>query len=182
MVYKIPPGGGGKPYPASGLSVLCGLVTQNQLIPVNNFIFNIECKNLSSELNQIKPETRATVDGTPSQIPAFLPLTFTLGQGHTNCCPVPSTSCHLCTCKVWSCNVWRLRSRCISRKYIIWPWPWVQGHMKCCPVPSKLCDLYTCKVWRCYVQGLRRRCNYKKIHVFTFDLDLWVKVTGNVAQ
>ena len=23
-----------------------------------------------------------------------------LGQGHTKCCPVLSTSCHLCTCKV----------------------------------------------------------------------------------
>ena len=25
MVYKIPPGGGGKPYPASGLSLICFL-------------------------------------------------------------------------------------------------------------------------------------------------------------
>ena len=27
-----------------------------------------------------------------------------------------------------------------------------------------------------------RRCVYKKIHYLTFDLDLGVKVTGNVAQ
>ena len=27
-----------------------------------------------------------------------------------------------------------------------------------------------------------RRCIYKKIHYFTFDLDLGVKVTRNVAQ
>ena len=27
------------------------------------------------------------------------------GQGHTKCFPVPSTSCHLCTCIFWSCYV-----------------------------------------------------------------------------
>ena len=34
---------------------------------------------------------RAAVDGTPSQIPAFLPLPWC--QGHTKCCPIPSSSC-----------------------------------------------------------------------------------------
>ena len=29
-----------------------------------------------------------------------------------------------------------------------------------------------CKVWSCYVQLFRRRCIYKKVHYFTFDLDL----------
>ena len=29
----------------------------------------------------------------------------------------------------------------------------------------------TC-VWSCYVQWFRRRCIYKKVHYFTFDLDL----------
>ena len=29
-----------------------------------------------------------------------------------------------------------------------------------------------CKVWNSYVQPLRRRCIYKKVHYFTFDLDL----------
>ena len=29
-----------------------------------------------------------------------------------------------------------------------------------------------CKVWSCYVQWFRRRCIYKKVHYFTFDLDL----------
>ena len=29
-----------------------------------------------------------------------------------------------------------------------------------------------CKVWSCYVQRFRRRCIYKKVHYFTFDLDL----------
>ena len=27
------------------------------------------------------------------------------GQGHTKCCPVPSTSCDLFSYKVWSCNL-----------------------------------------------------------------------------
>ena len=43
-------------------------------------------------------------------------MTFTWGQGHTKCCPVPSTSRHLCTCKVWRCFVQRLRRRCIYKK------------------------------------------------------------------
>ena len=29
-----------------------------------------------------------------------------------------------------------------------------------------------CKVWNCYVQPFKRRCIYKKVHYFTFDLDL----------
>ena len=33
------------------------------------------------------------------------------GQGHTKCHPVPSTSCDLCTYKVWSCYVQRFRRR-----------------------------------------------------------------------
>ena len=64
----------------------------------------------------------------------------------------------------------------------LWPWPWGQGHTKCCPVPSTSCDLFSYKVSSCYVLPLRRRFNYKKIQYLTFDLDLWVKVTRNVAQ
>ena len=44
-----------------------------------------------------------------SQIPAFLPLIFTLGSWSHNICPLPFTSCHLCTCKVCSCYVKQLR-------------------------------------------------------------------------
>ena len=64
----------------------------------------------------------------------------------------------------------------------LWPWPWGQGHTKCCPVPSTSCDLFSYKVWSCYIKRLRRRCIYKKIQYLTFDLDLGVKVTQNVAQ
>ena len=64
----------------------------------------------------------------------------------------------------------------------LWPWPWGQGHTKCCSVPSTSCDLFSYKVWSCYVLPLRRRFNYKKIQYLTFDLDLGVKVTRNVAQ
>ena len=74
-----------------------------------------------------------------------------------------------------------------TRKYFIWPWgiwPWPQGqgHMRCCLVPSTSCDPCTGKIWSCYFQNIMRRCVFKKIHYLTFDLDLGVKVTRNVAQ
>ena len=69
----------------------------------------------------------------------------------------------------------------ITRKYIIWPWPWHQGHMKCCLVPSSSSDLCTCETWSCYFQKFLRRSVYKKIHYLTFDIDLGVKVTQNVT-
>ena len=69
-----------------------------------------------------------------------------------------------------------------TRKYIIWPWPSRQGQTKCCPVPSTSCDLCTYRVWSYYVKSFRRKCIYKKIQYLTFDLDLVVKVTQNVAQ
>ena len=38
------------------------------------------------------------------------------GQAHTKCCPVPSTSCDLCTYRVWSYFVKSFRRRSIYRK------------------------------------------------------------------
>ena len=38
------------------------------------------------------------------------------GQGYTKCCPVPTSSCDLCTCKVWSCYIQRFRQRSIYKK------------------------------------------------------------------
>ena len=38
------------------------------------------------------------------------------GQGHMKCCPVPSTSCDLCTSKVWCCYIQWLRRKCIYKK------------------------------------------------------------------
>ena len=38
-----------------------------------------------------------------------------LGQGHTKCCPVPSTSCDLCTWELLSCYVQWFRRRCIYK-------------------------------------------------------------------
>ena len=61
-------------------------------------------------------------------------------------------------------------------------WPWGQGHKKCFPVPSTSCDLFSYKICSCYVKRFRRRCIYKKIKYLTFDIDLRVKVTQNVAQ
>ena len=39
------------------------------------------------------------------------PWPWPWGQGHTKCHPVPSTSCDLCTYKVWSCYVQPFRRR-----------------------------------------------------------------------
>ena len=58
----------------------------------------------------------------------------------------------------------------LTRKYIIWPWPWGQGHTKCYPVASTSYDLCTCEHWSCYVQWFRRRCIYKKMHYLTLTL------------
>ena len=82
---------------------------------------------------------------------------------------LPSTSCDLCTCKVWSCYGKWLRDALLW-KYIIWPWPQGQGYTKCCSVPSTLCDLCTCKMWCCYIPWFRNRCTYKKIHYLTLTL------------
>ena len=65
------------------------------------------------------------------------------------------------------------------KKYIKWPWPSGQGHTECCPVPSTSCDLCT---YRYYVKSFRRRSIYKNIQYFTFDLNLDVMVTQNLAQ
>ena len=43
-------------------------------------------------------------------------MTLTLSQGHTKCCQVPSTSCDLCTSKLWSCYVQWFRRRFIYKK------------------------------------------------------------------
>ena len=40
---------------------------------------------------------------------------WTWGQCHTKCCPAPSTSCDLCTYRVWSNLVQRFRRRCIYK-------------------------------------------------------------------
>ena len=37
-------------------------------------------------------------------------------QGHTKCCPVPSTLCELCTSKVLYCYIPRLMRICIYKK------------------------------------------------------------------
>ena len=38
------------------------------------------------------------------------------GQGHMNCCLVPSTSCDLCTGKIWSCYFQKFMRRCVYKK------------------------------------------------------------------
>ena len=60
------------------------------------------------------------------------------GQCHTKCCPVPSTSCDLCTYRVWSYYVKSFRRRSIYKKiqyFDLWPWPWGQGHTNVAQYP-----------------------------------------------
>ena len=38
------------------------------------------------------------------------------GQGHMKCCLVPSTSCYLCICKIWSCYFQKFMRRCVCKK------------------------------------------------------------------
>ena len=90
---------------------------------------------------------------------------FDLEIGDTKHCPVPSTSCDLCTCKVWSCYVKWFCRRCIYKKiHYLTLTLWGQGH--------------TQNVWSCYVQWFSRRYIYMKIHSLTFDIDL----KQNIAQ
>ena len=92
---------------------------------------------------------------------------------------------------MWPIQVQSLKLLCLTVKemhlqeitsYDLWPWIRGQGHTKCCPVPSTSCDLSRYKVWSCYIEWLRRRCIYKKLYYLTFDLEIGVKVTQNVAQ
>ena len=60
---------------------------------------------------------------------------------HRKCWQVPSTSCDLCTCKVWSCCVQCFRWRCIYKKiHNLTLTLTCQGHTKCLPVSSTSCD------------------------------------------
>ena len=46
-------------------------------------------------------DNRTLVDGTSSQIPAVVPCHLHWVQGYMKCCTFSSTSCDLCTFKVW---------------------------------------------------------------------------------
>ena len=90
---------------------------------------------------------------------------------------LPSTSCDLCICKVWSCYSQWLR-RCIYKKIrSLTLTPRSRGTRSQEMLPSTFYIMWpicTRKVLSCYIPRLRRRCIYKKIHFLTF--------TGNVAQ
>ena len=90
--------------------------------------------------------------------------------GHTKCCPLPSTSCDLCTGKISCCYILWLGRRCIYMKIHYFTLTLGKCQTKCCPVPLTYSDLNTSKFWYCLIQRLRRRCNYKKIHYLTLTL------------
>ena len=101
-------------------------------------------------------------------------------QGHTICCPIPSTSCDLCTCKVCSCYILQFRRRCIYKK--IHYLTLTLGLRSYEVLPSTLYIM-----WPIHLQSLKVLCPRVKEEMHLqentlFDLDLWVKVPGNVAQ
>ena len=85
---------------------------------------------------------------------------------------LPSTSCDLCTCKVWSCYGQWLRRRITEKIHYLILTLRSRGSRTHKMLPSTLtsCDLCTSKVWCCYIPWLRRRCIYKKIHYLTLTL------------
>ena len=89
---------------------------------------------------------------------------------------VSSTSCAVCTCKVWSCSACRFRRRCIYKRntsFDLWPWSRVRCHLKRCRVRFTLYDQCPCKGWSCYVQQFKRKCIYKlKNHIKHLTLTL----------
>ena len=100
------------------------------------------------------------------------------GQGHTICCPVPSTSCDLCTSKVWCCYIPWFRRRCIYKK--IHYLTLVSWSHKILP---SIIDI----MWPMHQQSLMllHPTVKEKKHLqenTLFDLDLGVKVTWNVVQ
>ena len=80
---------------------------------------------------------------------------------------LPSTSCDLCSCKVWNCYGQWLRSYITKKIHYLTLTP---SRTKCCPAPLTSCDLCSNKVWCCYILWVRRRCIYKKIHYLTLAL------------
>ena len=95
------------------------------------------------------------------------------GKCHMNCCPVPSISYDLCTCKCWSCVVQRFSRRCIYKKmhYLTFD----LGRMKCCLVPYASCDIWTCKVWSYYVLQLW-------VDAFTRKYSIWLWPWGQMSH
>ena len=91
------------------------------------------------------------------------------GQGHMKCCLVPSTSCDLCTGKIWSCYFQKFMRRCVYKKihYLTFDLDLGvkvthQGHTKRHPVPLT-------SLTSCYFQKFMGRCVYNKKKKF----DLW---------
>ena len=78
------------------------------------------------------------------------------GQGHMKCCLVPSTSCDLCTCKIWSCYFKKFM-RCVYKKIHYLTFDLGLGVKVTWNVVSTLYIMWSMHVqgWNCYVQSLQ---------------------------
>ena len=104
------------------------------------------------------------------------------GQGHMKCYLVPSTSCDLCTGKIWSCYFQNIMRRCVFKKINYLTFDLDLGVKVTQNAPSTL-DI----MWPMHRQNLKLLLQkvYKEMHLqgnTLFDLDLGVKVTRNVTQ
>ena len=91
--------------------------------------------------------------GTPSQLPSFIPLTYTLGPRSHKMLPCTLYIIHFTyTPAKFEVAMSNSLRDAFTRKYIIQS----QGQTKCFPVPSTSCDLCTCKIWSLYVKQNKR--------------------------
>ena len=104
------------------------------------------------------------------------------GQGHMKCCLVPSTTCDLCTNKIWSCYFQNIMRRCVFKKIDFWSLILTLGSRSHETSPSTL-DI----MWPMYRQNLKLLLwkVYEEMHLQENTLfDLWpgVKVTRNITK
>ena len=112
----------------------------------------------------------------------YMSLTLGWFQGHTKCCPVPSTSCDLCTWELWSCYVQWFRRRCIYKKiHYLTLTPRLRSHEV---LPSTLNIM-----WPMHRQNLKlllpkvyEEMRLQENTLFELWPWIWVKVTRNVTQ
>ena len=92
-------------------------------------------------------------------------------KGRTKGRPVPSTSCDLYICKVWSCYVQQF-NRCIYKKIHYFPWPKTLLSTLYIVWPiymQKSKDLWENTISRKVMDGWRTDFGTKSIYLFSYD-------------
>ena len=106
-------------------------------------------------------------------------------EGHTKCCPVPSTLCHLFSYKMWSSYLYPFRRRCIYKNihYLIFDLdPIVKVTQNVAQYPLHHVNYSPTKFEVSTLKGLGGDAFTRKFNIWPLTLTLGVKVTRNVAQ